>query len=174
MVRWLSNLDAALTARIYNKPAWLLPLMSVLSTAGHPLVIITICGLLALGAYIIGQVSVGLGFALCLVALALGGLLKGVLKRERPTSPYAGNMRVKSFSFPSGHALGTLVFYGYVSVLTLLFLPQIAPVGVLVCAILVLLTGLARVYLGAHYVGDVLGGWLLGVVALAIILETSL
>lgn len=173
-MRWLTDIDIVLTKRFFSRPAWLLPMMQAVSFLGQPFVIMSACGLLGIGAYINGQTSIGLGFGLCLIALAGGGLLKGILKRERPDSLYARGMRIKSFSFPSGHALGTLVLYGYIAALVCVFAPQFTLPALLACGAVVLLTGFARVYLGAHYVGDVLGGWLLGTLALFTILTVSL
>ncbi len=173
-MHWLTKIDITLTKRFFEKPAWLLPVMRAVSALGQPLVIMPVCGVLALGAYLSGQILVGLGFGLCLVALASGGLLKGVLKRDRPASLYASKMRVKSFSFPSGHALGTLVLYGYMTVLVFIFVPQFALLCLFVFGSVVLLTGFARVYVGAHYVSDVLGGWLLGALALSLIIKAML
>jgi undecaprenyl-diphosphatase len=66
-------------------------------------------------------------------------------------------------SFPSGHALASMVVYG---ALILIFLPALRGrwrwVVVTVAGLLVLAIGVSRVALGAHYVTDVLGGWLLG------------
>lgn len=72
-------------------------------------------------------------------------------------------------SFPSGHALGSTVTYG---VLLLVFLPAVparARRVVSAAAIaLVIAIGLTRVALGVHFPSDVLGGWTLGVVWLAV------
>ena len=72
-------------------------------------------------------------------------------------------------SFPSGHALGSTVTYG---VLLLVFLPvvpvrfrRVVEVAVLT---LVILIGVTRVALGVHYPSDVIGGWALGALWLAI------
>jgi membrane-associated phospholipid phosphatase len=73
-----------------------------------------------------------------------------------------------SFSFPSGHALGSIVGVGALLLAGLPWLsrawrrPTIA-VGIAI----VLLVGYARVGLGVHYVSDVVGGWILGAAWLA-------
>ena len=105
--------------------------------------------------------------ALYLVVAGLGALvldpsLKILVGRVRPIveTPIAtapGN------SFPSGHALGSMVVYG---ALTLVFLPAVPAkwrtLFIAVPALLVLLIGFSRVALGVHYTTDVLAGWLLG------------
>lgn len=101
-------------------------------------------------------------------ALILDPALKALVGRLRPVvdvplAPYAGD------SFPSGHALGSMVAYG---ALLLVFLPALRPrwhrpaialVGFVVFAI-----GLTRVALGVHFVSDVLAGWLLGLAWLGV------
>jgi undecaprenyl-diphosphatase len=66
-------------------------------------------------------------------------------------------------SFPSGHALGSMVVYGAV---LLVFLPVVSrrmrPVLIGVMTTIVVLVGFTRVALGVHYISDVLAGWVLG------------
>ena len=101
-------------------------------------------------------------------ALALDPAVKLLVGRMRPMVPTPVTT-APGFSFPSGHTLNATVFYG---VMLLVFLPIIPRrlrklVTGLVVAI-VLLVGISRVALGAHYPSDVAGGWLLGVAWLAI------
>ncbi|MDG4833469.1 phosphatase PAP2 family protein [Solwaraspora sp. WMMD1047] len=101
-------------------------------------------------------------------ALILDPVVKLLVERIRPevADPV---VTAPGPSFPSGHALGSLVSYG---VLLLVFLPAVPPrrrrlVGAGV-ATLVALIGLTRVALGVHYVSDVVGGWALGVAWLGV------
>ena len=108
------------------------------------------------------------------VTMAVGGILGGVLKvlveRARPVFPEPV-AHSSGYSFPSGHALGSMLGVG---VLILIFLPVLNRRGrvlaYLVGAVLVLLTGFDRVALGVHFVSDVVAGW---VVALAVLAGTS-
>ena len=96
------------------------------------------------------------------VAAGLGVATKTLVGRARPTfeSPVAS---APGMSFPSGHALGSIVGCG---VLLLVFLPLLSQAGrrvaVPVAVLVVAVVGFARVGLGVHYVSDVLGGWALG------------
>ncbi len=89
--------------------------------------------------------------------------LKEYFDRVRPAFE-DGGAGYDSFSFPSGHASGiaTLVTGGLV-----LAWPLIAPAGrrswAVLGALLVLLVGLTRMWLGVHYLSDVVAGWALGV-----------
>jgi undecaprenyl-diphosphatase len=71
-----------------------------------------------------------------------------------------------SYSFPSGHALGSLCFYGILaSVLSDRMRPGKQKFFVwLAAAFLVAMIGLSRIYLGVHYPSDVIAGYLAGAV----------
>src|ERR1700753_2654538 len=101
-------------------------------------------------------------------ALILDPVLKALVGRLRPVvaHPVAyGN----GDSFPSGHALGSIVCYG---ALFLVFLPAFrgrwrrgvtAVIVILIAAI-----GVSRLLLGVHYLSDVLGAWALGITWLGV------
>ncbi len=100
--------------------------------------------------------------------LTLDPVLKALVGRLRPVvaHPVAyGN----GDSFPSGHALGSIVCYG---ALFLVFLPAARGIWrrVFTAVILVLIAaiGISRLLLGVHYLSDVLGGWALGITWLGI------
>lgn len=93
--------------------------------------------------------------------LLLNVLLKGVFQRARPGAelPYL-LARPTSWSFPSGHTMGAVGVVGSLIVIVRVLRPARA-VWVLVAVLGVAwITGVAlsRVYLGAHYPSDVLGG----------------
>lgn len=103
--------------------------------------------------------------ALLLAVYGLGMAIKLITRRQRPATIYTSGMRFKHFSFPSGHAYGSLLTYGYLAHFTASWLAYIL-VGALV-----FLIGLSRLYLGAHFPSDVLGGWLMGGIALAVVIS---
>ncbi len=169
----LSQFDHATTQSIQKWPNNLRLPMLVASFMGLPAVtgIIGLTGLLF--SYNYGDERVSLAFMLSFAALGVSVFLKLVLRRERPETLYAASMRFKSYSFPSGHSFGSIVLYGLLAYLTFLYFA--APWGLLSTGIIILLIfliGLSRVYLGAHYVFDVLGGWLLGGLMLLALLNT--
>jgi undecaprenyl-diphosphatase len=90
--------------------------------------------------------------------------LKLVIQRPRPG--YAAALLTHpTWSFPSGHAMGALVCYGMLAyVLLILWNPsrrlQIAIVAA--TALLIVLIGVSRLYLGVHYFSDVVGGYAAG------------
>jgi undecaprenyl-diphosphatase len=102
----------------------------------------------------------------------------GLLVLDRGTKALVGRVRplvdlpvaaAPGGSFPSGHAMGSTVTYG---VLLLVFLPavprRLRPAVVAAAVALAVTVGLTRVALGVHYPSDVVGGWLLGVLWLAV------
>jgi len=112
-------------------------------------------------------------YALGTGVLAMGAnmVLKHYIHRTRPDTLYVSNMFFKSSSFPSGHAFGAAVLYGLLGYLASTHLPGAWHIAVpILLGIFALLIGVSRVYLGAHYPTDVLAGWLLGVLATAIII----
>lgn len=101
-------------------------------------------------------------------ALAGGGVLGGVLKSafQRPRPGTAADfLATVTWSFPSGHALESLVTYGMLAyVIPVAFAPS-RPVRAWTavgCGVLVLAIGTSRLYLGVHYFSDVLGGFAAG------------
>ncbi|HVO70047.1 MAG TPA: phosphatase PAP2 family protein [Aggregatilineaceae bacterium] len=104
----------------------------------------------------IGVVTIG-GGAL------LNELVKRLFERPRPSFPDAAVVE-RSYGFPSGHAMSSLLAYGLLLYYVWSTLRD-RRVRLLLLSGLVLalaLIGLSRVILGVHFVGDVIGGWTLG------------
>lgn len=102
-------------------------------------------------------------------AMALGALLNVALKtsvqRVRP-GVFEHLVSASGYSFPSGHSMGSMLFFGslgYVLAVTLdahRAWRALAVVSCLGCAVAI---GLSRVYLGVHYFSDVMGGFAAGI-----------
>lgn len=88
--------------------------------------------------------------------------LKFLFQRERP--PYPLLFEESGFSFPSGHATFSFVFYGSLAYLVwLAALPKILKIMMMVFLLtLSLAIGISRIYLRVHYPSDVLAGFCLG------------
>jgi membrane-associated phospholipid phosphatase len=103
--------------------------------------------------------------------MLLNVVLKNVFQRPRP---HFGDsiLTFSSYGFPSGHTMAATCFYGVVAAF-LVWKIRAWPGRVLVVAIagiLILLVGFSRIYLGAHYLSDVLGAMAEGMAWLALCL----
>jgi undecaprenyl-diphosphatase len=93
-------------------------------------------------------------------AWILNDSLKLLFHRARP-DPFFGIPPPGDYSFPSGHSLCSLCFYGMITALFVVRIQNRAARGVIIgaAALIIAGVGLSRVYLGVHYPTDVLGGW---------------
>lgn len=99
--------------------------------------------------------------------MLLNWLLKQVFARARPDLEPL--VQLETFSFPSGHAVASTLFYGS---LCLLFLqgrpaPPARALAIAAAVAMVALVCFSRIYLGAHYPSDVLAGASVGCAWLA-------
>ena len=103
--------------------------------------------------------------------IILNTILKHVYNRSRPTWDDAV-LTLTSQSFPSGHAAGATLFYGFLAAY-MVWRMKHWPSRVLViigCAFMVALVGFSRIYLGAHYLSDVLAAMSMSTVWLVLVL----
>jgi membrane protein DedA with SNARE-associated domain/membrane-associated phospholipid phosphatase len=107
-------------------------------------------------------------------AIALYDIVKPLVGRARPPATlwighYGGG------AFPSGHATQSIAFYGMLAmVLATGRSPRVRSLLWVGAALVTLLIGASRIYLGAHWLTDVLGGYALGATWLACIIATAL
>ncbi|MBI4281314.1 LssY C-terminal domain-containing protein [Candidatus Uhrbacteria bacterium] len=101
---------------------------------------------------------------------ALAVLMKIFIARPRP-DPASALLFETSYSFPSGHALIALSFYGFLAYLWMRERRHIVTrIGIFfVTALVVAGIGISRIYLGVHWPSDVLGGYLLAAIWLTVI-----
>jgi len=100
----------------------------------------------------------------------LSALAKLAFHRPRPLAQFALIKLPSSFSFPSGHALNSLLFFGVLAFVLVRLTKRLgwrlAILGA--AAVAVLLTGLSRVYLGVHWPSDVVASWSLAAAMLSV------
>jgi len=101
-------------------------------------------------------------------------LVKILINRVRPDSRYIQIWAHEiDPSFPSGHVVFYTVFFGFlIAIMTKnKMIPRIVRmVVVTISAILIILIGFSRLYLGAHWISDVIGGYAFGGILLMILL----
>ena len=100
-------------------------------------------------------------------------MLKTLIARPRPTDELVSVWRNHdSMSFPSGHAFNAMVVFGLVFYLVPFLCPWKAAVHAIrvLSMSLILIIGISRVYLGAHWPSDVAGGFLFGAVVLTLLI----
>ena len=98
----------------------------------------------------------------------LNQLLKRILQRPRPTEFRI--VEETGYSFPSGHSMVSMAFYGYLIYLIYRYIKNkyVKWTLITILSILICLIGISRIYLGVHYTSDVLGGFLISVSYLVI------
>lgn len=135
---------------------WLAPFMTTISQLGTAYVYLVIFTLI----YWCFDTGLGLRIGMILMlSESLNGILKILFHSPRPywvdsrVKAYAGE---STFGLPSGHSQNAVSVYGLIATSRQRKWIWIAAL------ILILLIGISRMYLGVHFLRDVLGGWLLG------------
>jgi membrane-associated phospholipid phosphatase len=158
-------LDRAVLDRLWEPPLSQSPLAEAITYLGDSRLLVILAAALGVALWWRGARWLA---ALPLFAVASGALLSYAVKVlvARPTTwfPIWGRLTTTDDSFPSGHAVQTMVFYGLATMFALGWPPlarwRWLVVGAAVTV--VALVGYTRVYLGNHWPTDILGGWLLG------------
>jgi undecaprenyl-diphosphatase len=103
----------------------------------------------------------------------LNPALKDVFRRARPPAADALG-RAHGYSFPSGHAMGSMCLFGslaYVIYFSIDHSRRMRALAVALCVLVILTIGASRVYLGVHYLSDVLAGFAAGLCWVAVCLS---
>ena len=102
--------------------------------------------------------------AVMVVGPSIGAATKDLVERARPSLEFARIALPESYSFPSGHALATFLFFGTLAYIVILNARTVRARTwtVAVCSTLIVLVGMSRVYLGVHWFGDISASWILG------------
>lgn len=102
-------------------------------------------------------------------SVIINNLVKIIVKRERPD--YLRMVMEKSYSFPSGHAMISVLFFESIIYLVNKYNLKYKKLITFSLSTFVLLVGISRIYLGVHYLTDVVGGYLLGFIVLFLIIH---
>lgn len=163
-------LDAAKTVRSPALDVAITAYTNIGGTVGMPIIAVVIMIFLASRRKswtpVILMLAAGLGSLLITV------LGKPLFGRTRPNLADAIPPYEHSPSFPSGHSLNSLVIAGIVAYLVILRLKTLRArvITVAVAAAFAITMGLSRVYLGHHWLTDVLAAWAIGISWLALVI----
>ena len=121
-----------------------------------------------------GRPRAALFSLLTLVGLPLNVLLKEIVHRPRPS---ANLVRIlfpaTGPSFPSGHAMGSVIVYGFLAYLAWTYIRdfQRRRFWTVVLATTPIGISLSRIYIGVHWFSDVIAAWMFGLIVLLIFAE---
>ncbi|MGA2600413.1 MAG: phosphatase PAP2 family protein [Bryobacteraceae bacterium] len=138
--------------------------MLTMSFIGEPYIVLPLTALACLLFW-----RAGLAHRARLLIIAMGGevileqTIKAMVHRPRP-EPFFHYPLPTSYSFPSGHAFASTVFFGMLAALISPLLSSVWQRILIFLAAIVMATaiGFSRVYLGVHYPSDVIAGYLGG------------
>jgi membrane-associated phospholipid phosphatase len=97
----------------------------------------------------------------CLGGVILSYGLKLVFSKPRPNL-WQSAIEETSFSYPSGHALGSTILYGFLAYILATRYPQFASLIYASAVLLIAAIGLSRLYLGVHWPTDIIAGYSIG------------
>jgi undecaprenyl-diphosphatase len=161
---------------LHHRTAWLTPVMKASTWLGSTAVLIPVA--VAVAAWFLwrrrdwspsGKLALALGGA-----VVLYDIVKPLVDRARPPLDVR-LLHVSGWSFPSGHATQAVATYGMLALVLSAGRPVRTRIG-LWCAAgaVAALVGVTRLYLGVHWLTDVLGGWALGTAWLALLIAAFL
>ena len=106
-----------------------------------------------------------------IIVTILNQLLKFILQRPRPTE-----FRIideSGYSFPSGHSMISMAFYGFIIYLIYKNIKNkyLKIFLITILSLLIVMIGISRIYLGVHYTSDVCAGFLISIAYLVIYIK---
>ena len=147
----------------------LTPIIKIVTNFGGAIILGLITILILI---LIKNKKIGLSVLINLCSVTVLNLvLKSILQRPRPNEYRIINET--GYSFPSGHSMISMAFYGFI--IYYVYCSHLSKLGktiiISILTLLVLMIGLSRIYLGVHYASDVIGGFVLALVYLIIFIK---
>jgi membrane-associated phospholipid phosphatase len=136
--------------------------MLVITRLGDPEVIIPIVGIILVILWLRHYRQEAQIFLIaCIGGAILNTGLKLFFGKPRPEL-WPRLIAETSYSFPSGHALGSMVVYGLLAYLVTFHYPRFIPFIYIFAAVLIAVIGISRLYLGVHWPTDIIAGYGVG------------
>ncbi len=169
-------LDVELTRDIQSiERPWLETFLHAIAWIGFPPQSNVIFGTTVLALFLVGlRPEAAMTFFAAAGSAGLWFLIVPIVDRPRPSPEMVRvAMELPTGSFPSGHVLNLTAIFGFLIYLTIVLIASVRWRSVLVAllAVPILTIGLARVYDGAHWPSDVLGGYLIGGIWLGLTIQ---
>lgn len=135
---------------------------------GNPIIILFLLFLLVL--FFRNKFGITLVIS-CMTSLISNSLIKNIFRRVRPA--HVRLIKQGGYSFPSGHAMISICFYGYLLYLVIKNVKNkcLKYLLSIFLIIIILSIGISRIYVGVHYPTDVLAGYFLGISELIIVIN---
>lgn len=171
MKRYIHTFDRKLIKKILALPDWVRPTMLFATLLGQPPITVGVAGIVIGYGLALDKPHLAIGGVIAAVTFIISSILKVFLRRARPENDYVRNMIIQTFSFPSGHAAGSLASFGMIGLLLANAWQwnALSIVELVAVAVVNIVIGVSRVYLGAHYPSDIIGGWIVGAAGLVAI-----
>ena len=145
------------------------PIAKFITNFGGAIVVISLTTILF---FVIKDKKIGISIIANLgIVTILNQIIKFIMQRPRPTEFRI--IEETGYSFPSGHSMVSLAFYGYLVYLIYKYInnKHLKRTLIIILSILICVIGVSRIYLGVHYTSDVLGGFLISLAYLIIYIE---
>lgn len=104
-----------------------------------------------------------------LLSVIINNIFKIIFRRDRPL--LIALIDESGYSYPSGHAMISILFFGTLSYVIGKSNIKYKTLIRISLGIFIILVGISRVYLGVHYVSDIIGGYLLGMITLLTVIS---
>jgi len=146
---------------IEHSSRFLTSIMKGLSYIGNTASVIIVCMILILSSKTRWKYGVITSIGV-IISCILNNILKVIFARERPNLIQL--VKEKSYSFPSGHAMINMTLYSLLAILVYKNIKNkpLKYLLTLICVLIPTLIGISRVYLGVHYITDIIAGWIAG------------
>lgn len=113
--------------------------------------------------------KIGIAISLNLASIAsLNQILKRIIQRPRPEGFRL--IEQSGYSFPSGHSMASMAFYGLIIYFVYKYVKNKVARNIIctILSLLIILIGISRIYLGVHYASDVIAGFVVSIAYLVI------